>query len=172
MLDAYDEVMAVIYKMDESEDRIGAAIDEVYETSSDEALKKLLLVLVVAMKQETMCVVPFNTKEGSLLDNIDIENVKPGDVIKMESDVRIKLDTVVENEDEDEWYYFLTNDSLYRKNAVCKGTISLLVKEMIEMAYKSEMVNGLVINPFSRFIRLDKKMLKVVLDVYDAEEEA
>lgn len=38
---------------------------------------------------------------------------------------------------------------------------------MMDIAYRSEQVNGLVVNPFGEFVRLDKKLLGMILREYE-----
>ena len=47
--------------------------------------------------------------------------------------------------------------------------MSVPLSEMLEIALNSEKVKGVVINPFGKFIRLDKELLDIVLKEFNRE---
>ena len=76
------------------------------------------------------------------------------------------MDTVSEGKDE-EWFCLFTSEEELRKQQTGNVIMSLPISEMLETSVRSERVKGVVINPFGKFVRLDKDILKVILKEYN-----
>lgn len=72
------------------------------------------------------------------------------------------MDTVTEGNDE-EWLYFFTGEEEARRKQCGNVIMSIPLYDIMEMAYKSDKVQGLVINPFGKYVQLTKELLGFIL---------
>ena len=91
-----------------------------------------------------------------------VYHLKEGDTLTLVHDVRLHMDTVTEGKDE-EWFYFFTGEEESRLKQCGNVIMSLPLYEMMKIAYKSDKVQGLVINPFGKYVRLTKELLGFIL---------
>lgn len=155
---------------DENEDMAGnaaieTAINQMYEKDDKESLFFLLTILCSRMKLESYVIVPFVTVDDDVFSDIDVYSLKEGDSLQFDHDVRIRMDTVTEGKDE-EWFCLFTNVEELRKQQTGNVIMSIPLSEMLEAALNNELVKGVVINPFGKYVRLDKEILGVILKEY------
>ena len=60
---------------------------------------------------------------------------------------------------EAEGFYFVTGEEESRRQQCGNVIMSIPLYDMMEIAYKSDKVQGLVINPFGKYVRLTKELL-------------
>ncbi|MDD6570932.1 MAG: SseB family protein, partial [Thermoflexaceae bacterium] len=96
----------------------------------------------------------------------DVYRLKEGDVVSPDQDVRIRMDTVTEGKEE-EWFYIFTSEAELRNKQCGNVIMTIPLYDMMDIAYRSEQVHGLVVNPFGEFVRLDKKLLGLILKEYE-----
>ncbi len=171
VLNEFDRIRENLMNTEEQEDYLGAGIKRIYEDRSEAAMKDFLSLVCMGMKKGLTCAVPFTHVGQSILEGIDVTTLKAGDSISLDSDVRLKLDTVKDVNDDSEWFYVLTSDSIYRKNPCGEGVFLLPLVDMIERAASAEHMSGLIFNPFDLYVKMDKQMLEVVRTVYKNMEE-
>ena len=123
-------------------------------------------MLCSRMRMEGHALVPFVTVNEDAFSELDIENIKEGDTFQLNQDVRLRMDTVSEGKDE-EWFCLFTSEEELRKQQTGNVIMSLPISEMLETSVRSEKVKGVVINPFGKFVKLDKDILKVILQEYN-----
>ena len=88
-----------------------------------------------------------------------ISKVKAGDTISLDHDVRLKMETV-KNADEKEWIgVFPSSEEMHKGSA---GNV--------QMNLNWEQVNGIVINPFGKYIQMTKKMIELLINGYEHYE--
>lgn len=109
---------------------------------------------------------PFVSFGEDMLCDLDVYQLKEGDTVTLDHDVHMHMDTVTFVEDGDEWFYLFTNEEELRKQQCGNIIMSIPIYDMLEIAYKTDKIKGLVINPFGLYIRLDKKLLNVLLDEF------
>lgn len=118
----------------------------------------LLTMLCGGMKSKGHVLVPFVTVGEDMFSDLDVYQLKEGDTLTLEHDVRLHMDTVTEGKDA-EWFYFFTGEEESRRQQCGNGIMSIPLYDMMEIAYKSDKVQGLVINPFGKYVRLTKELL-------------
>ena len=64
---------------------------------------------------------------------------------------------------DEEWFYFFTGEEESRRKQCGNVIMSIPLYDMMEIAYKSDKVQGLVINPFGKYVRLTKELLGFIL---------
>lgn len=147
---------------------IEAAINQLYERGGKESLLFLLTVLCSRMKCEGHALVPFVEVGEGFFSDMDVYQLKAGDTITLDHDVRLRMDTVTEDKKE-EWLYLFTSEEELRKQQCGNVIMSVPIKDMLRIALDNEKVLGLVINPFGRYVKLDKELLKFLLIEFEKE---
>lgn len=168
VMQLFDETIGRrVYHSDENEDLSGnaaieTAIHQMYAKDDKNSLLFLLTMLCGRMKSKGHVLVPFVTVGEDMFSDLDVYHLKEGDTLTLDHDVRLHMDTVTEGKDE-EWFYFFTGEEESRRKQCGNVIISIPLYDMIEIAYKSEKVQGLVINPFGKYVRLTKELLGFIL---------
>lgn len=129
---------------------------------SEDSFLFLLTMLCSRMKSKGHVLVPFVTVGEEMFSDLDVYHLKEGDTLTLDHDVRLHMDTVTEGKDE-EWFYCFTGEEESRRKQCGNVIMSLPLYEMMEIAYKSDKVQGLVMNPFGKYVRLTKELLGFIL---------
>ena len=145
---------------------IETAIHQLYEKEDDNSMLFLLTMFWSRMRTKGHVLVPFVTVGKDLFSDLDVYRLKEGDVVSPDQDVRVRMDTVTEGKEE-EWFYFFTSEAELRKKQCGNVIMTIPLYDMMDIAYRSELVHGLVVNPFGEFVRLDKKLLGLILKEYE-----
>ena len=133
-----------------------------YAKDDEDSFLFLLTMLCSRMKSKGHVLVPFVTVGEDMFSDLDVYHLKEGDTLTLDHDVRLHMDTVTEGKDE-EWFYFFTGEEESRRKQCGNVIMSIPLYDMMEIAYKSEKVEGLVINPFGKYVRLTKDLLGFLL---------
>ena len=67
---------------------------------------------------------PFVTVGEEMFSDLDVYNLKEGDTLTLDHDVRLHMDTVTEGKDE-EWFYFFTGEEESRRKQCGNVIISI-----------------------------------------------
>lgn len=174
VLEAFDEVLGRSMgnpdERMEGNELIEKAIDCIYEEPDSDSLIDFLIVLCIRMKEDGNGLVPFVTVGEGMFPDLDVYSLKEGDTITLDHEVRIRMDTVTEG-DGNEWFYIFTNSDEVHKKPVPDVVMEIPFAEMFEAAEKSNKVNGVVINPFGKYFKLDKKLIECTFEVLKHMEE-
>lgn len=101
-----------------------------------------------------------------MFSDLDVYSLKEGDTLTLDHDVRMHMDTVTEGKDE-EWFYFFTGEEELRRQQSSNVIMSIPIYDIMQISYESEKVQGLVVNPFGKFVRLNKELLGFILKEYE-----
>ena len=118
------------------------------------------------MKSKGHVLVPFVIVGEDMFSDLDVYSLKEGDTLTLDHDVRMHMDTVTEGKD-DEWFYFFTGEEELRRQQSSNVIMSIPIYDIMQIAYKSEKVQGLVVNPFGKFVRLNKELLGFIIKEYE-----
>ena len=168
VMQLFDETIGRrVYNSDEYEDLSGnaaieTAIHQMYAKDDKNSLLFLLTMLCGRMKSKGHVLVPFVTVGEDMFSDLDVYHLKEGDTLTLDHDVRLHMDTVTEGKDE-EWFYFFTGEEESRRKQCGNVIMSIPLCDIMEIAYKSEKVQGVVINPFGKYVRLTKELLGFIL---------
>lgn len=171
ILEMFDEIIGRVHvDADENDDLAGndgieIAINQMYEKDDKDSFILFLTVLCSRMRVEGHILVPFVPLDENAFCDMDVNKMKEGDTVKLDHDVRMRMDTVTKGKDE-EWLCIFTNVEELRKQHTGNVIMSIPLSEMIEISLQNEKVKGVVINPFGRYVRLDKDILTIVLKEY------
>ena len=149
---------------------IEKAIDRIYEEPDSDNLIDFLTVLCIRMKADGCGLVPFVTVGEGVFPDLDVYSLQEGDTITLDHEVGIRMDTVTEG-DGKEWFYIFTNGEEMHKKPVPDVVMEIPFAEILEAAKKSNKVNGVVMNPFGKYFKLDKKLIECTFEVLKHMEE-
>ena len=98
-----------------------------------------------------------------------IAKVKAGDTISLDHDVRLKIETV-KDADEKEWIGVFTSSEEMHKGSAGNVQMNQSIESILRLALNWEQVNGIVINPFGKYIQMTKKMIELLINGYEYYE--
>ena len=178
MTDVLDEFYHVLGRsmdtysdeMDETQanQMIEAAIDQYYIQQDKNGMLLFMEVMVTRMQQAGEVVVPYIT-ENPFMSEEQISKVKAGDTISLDHDVRLKIETV-KDADEKEWIGVFTSSEEMHKGSAGNVQMNQSIESILRLALNWEQVNGIVINPFGKYIRMTKKMIELLINGYEHYE--
>ena len=105
-----------------------------------------------------------------MFSDLDIYSLKEGDTVTLDHEVRIRMDTVAAGDGED-WFYIFTNEEEIHKKPVPDVVMEIPFTDMFDIAGKSDKVAGVVINPFGRYFKADKKVIECIYEVFKNMED-
>ena len=127
-----------------------------------ESFIRVLDLIVKRIAEQGEFVLPVQLSQSAFDMLGDLNKVKAGDTLQAAEEIRMKPQTIIDN-DGRRWYVVFTDH-----NEACKGeassSINQPMKDILEAALAAEDKEGLIINPWENPIVLDKSMLKMVLD--------
>ena len=163
-MDTYSDEMDEI----QANQMIEAAIDQYYEKQDKNGMLLFMEVMVTRMQQTGEVVVPYIT-ENPFMSEEQISKVKAGDTISLDHDVRLKIETV-KDADEKEWIGVFTSSEEMHKGSTGNVQMNQSIESILRLALNWEQVNGIVINPFGKYIRMTKKMIELLINGYEHYE--
>ena len=175
ILDEFDHVLGRSMdtysdEMDETQanQMIEAAIDQYYIQQDKNGMLLFMEVMVTRMQQAGEVIVPYIT-ENSFMSEEQIGKVKAGDTILLDHDVRLKIETV-KDADEKEWIGVFTSSEEMHKGSAGNVQMNQSIESILRLALNWEQVNGIVINPFGKYIQMTKKMIELLINGYEHYE--
>ena len=147
---------------------IEAAIDQYYIQQDKNGMLLFMEVMVTRMQQAGEVIVPYIT-ENPFMSEEQIGKVKAGDTISLDHDVRLKIETV-KDADEKEWIGVFTSSEEMHKGSAGNVQMNQSIESILRLALNWEQVNGIVINPFGKYIQMTKKMIELLINGYEHYE--
>ena len=86
-----------------------------------------------------------------------------------ESTARLKIETV-KDADEKEWIGVFTSSEEMHKGSAGNVQMNQSIESILRLALNWEQVNGIVINPFGKYIQMTKKMIELLINGYEYNE--
>ena len=163
-MDTYSDEMDEI----QANQMIEAAIDQYYIQQDKNGMLLFMEVMVTRMQQAGEVVVPYIT-ENPFMSEEQISKVKAGNTISLDHDVRLKIETV-KDADEKEWIGVFTSSEEMHKGSAGNVQMNQSIESILRLALKWEQVNGIVINPFGKYIQMTKKMIELLINGYEHYE--
>ena len=163
-VDTYSDEMDEI----QANKMIEAAIDQYYIQQDKNGMLLFMEVMVTRMQQAGEVIVPYIT-ENPFMSEEQISKVKAGDTISLDHDVRLKIETV-KDADEKEWIGVFTSSEEMHKGSAGNVQMNQSIESILCLALNCEQVNGIVINPFGKYIQMTKKMMELLINGYEHYE--
>lgn len=175
VLEIFDEVLerknVNLHERLDGNELIDTAIRKLYEKGDHESFVDVITSLCFRMKKEGCGFVPFVTSEENMFSELDISELKEGDTLTLDHEVRMRMDTVASG-DEVEWLYIFTNEEELHRNRTPDIIVEVPFEDMFQIATRNDKVAGVVINSFGKYFKVDKKVIDCIFEVYGQMEEA
>ena len=165
VMDRFDKAVGRLLR--HAEDSFGneelvAAMAAAHQDGGRESFIRVLDLIVKRIAEQGEFILPVQLSQSAFDMLGDLNKVKAGDTLQAAEEIRMKPQTIIDNNGR-LWYVVFTDH-----NEACKGeassSINQPMKDILEAALAAEDKEGLIINPWENPIVLDKSMLKMVLD--------
>ena len=148
---------------------IEVAIDQLYYQNDKDGMLLFMEVMVSRMQQDGDFAVPY-VSDMPMMSEKQLSKAQIGQSFSIEQDIKLKMETVTDA-DGKEWMGVFTSSKEMHRGSAGNVQINQSIREMLKMAMGWEKVEGIVINPFGKFVQLKKEMIQLILDGYDYYEK-
>lgn len=171
MRDVVDAFYSLVRKDDSpnTNQMIEKAIKQYYVHNDKEGLILFMNTLLNAMKQGGKFIVPYIT-ENSFLSKEQINHINIGDTFTLDHDVKLKMETVKDASGK-EWLGVFTSSNEMHKGSSGNVQINQSILSILRLALDLEEINGIVINPFGKYMQVSKAMILLLISIYEEHEK-
>lgn len=148
---------------------IEKAIDQYYVHNDKEGMVLFMDMLLNAIKQGGELVVPYITK-NSFLSKEQINSITIGDTFTLDHNVKLKMETVKDASGK-EWLGVFTSTEEMHKGSSGNVQINQSILSILRLALDLEEINGIVINPFGKYMQVSKAMILLLIGIYEEHEK-
>ena len=148
---------------------IEKAIDQYYVHNDKEGMILFMDMLLNAIKQGGELVVPYITK-NSFLSKEQINSINIGDTFTLDHDVKLKMETVKDASGK-EWLGVFTSSNEMHKGSSGNVQINQAILSILKLVLNWEEINGIVINPFGKYMQVSKAMILLLISIYEENEK-
>ena len=150
-----------------SEDSFGneelvAAMAAAHQDGSKESYIRVLDLIAKRIAEQGEFILPVQMSQSAFDMLGDLNKVKVGDTLQATEEIRMKPQTITDN-DGKLWFVAFTDHNEASKGEA-SSSINQPMKDILKVALAAEDKEGLIINPWENPIFLNKGMLKMVLD--------
>lgn len=171
MRDVVDAFYSLVRKDDSpnTNQMIEKAIKQYYVHNDKEGMILFMNTLLNAMKQGGKFIVPYIT-ENSFLSKEQINHINIGDTFTLDHDVKLKMETVKDASGK-EWLGVFTSSNEMHKGSSGNVQINQSILLILRLALDLEEINGIVINPFGKYMQVSKAMILLLISIYEEHEK-
>lgn len=171
MRDVVDAFYSLVRKDDSpnTNQMIEKAIKQYYVHNDKEGMILFMNTLLNAMKQGGKFIVPYIT-ENSFLSKKQINHINIGDTFTLDHDVKLKMETVKDASGK-EWLGVFTSSNEMHKGSSGNVQINQSILSILRLALDLEEINGIVINPFGKYMQVSKAMILLLISIYEEHEK-
>lgn len=172
MIDILDEFDRTLTRKDVFPDTnklIEKAIDQYYVQDNKDGMILFMDSMMNAMKQGEELIIPYITTHSFLSDE-KINNISIGDTFTLDHDMKLKMETVKDAKGK-EWLGVFTSTDEMHKGSSGNVQINQPILSIFKLVLDLEGVNGLVINPFGKYIRLNKNIIALLISIYEKQNK-
>lgn len=148
---------------------IEKAINQYYVHNDKEGMILFMNTLLNTMKQGGEFIVPYITK-NSFLSKEQINHINIGDTFTLDHDVKLKMETVKDASGK-EWLGVFTSSNEMHKESSGNVQINQSILSILRLALDLEEINGIVINPFGKYMQVSKAMILLLISIYEEHEK-
>ena len=148
---------------------IEKAINQYYVHNDKEGMILFIDMMINTMKQGGEFIVPYITK-NSFLSKEQINSLNIGDTSTIDHDVKLKMETV-KDASGIEWLGVFTSTEEMHKGSSGNVQINQSILSILRLALELEEINGIVINPFGKFMQISKAMILLLIGIYEEHEK-
>lgn len=171
MRDIVDAFYSLVRKDDSpnTNQMIEKAINQYYVHNDKEGMLLFMDTLLNAIKQGGELVVPYITK-NPFLSKEQINSISIGDTFTLDHDVKLKMETV-KDASGIEWLGVFTSTEEMHKGSSGNVQINQSILSILRLALDLEEINGIVINPFGKYMQISKAMILLLISIYEEHEK-
>lgn len=171
MRDVVDAFYGLVRKDDSpnTNQMIEKAIKQYYVHNDKEGMILFMNTLLNAMKQGGEFIVPYITK-NSFLSKEQINSINIDDTFTLDHDVKLKMETVKDASGK-EWLGVFTSSNEMHKGSSGNVQINQSILSILRLALDLEEINGIVINPFGKYMQVSKAMILLLISIYEEHEK-
>ena len=148
---------------------IEKAINQYYVHNDKEGMILFIDMMINTMKQGGEFIVPYITK-NSFLSKEQINSITIGDTFTLDHDVKLKMETVKDASGK-EWLGVFTSSNEMHKGSSGNVQINQSILSILRLALDLEEINGIVINPFGKYMQISKAMILLLIGIYEEHEK-
>jgi len=148
---------------------IEKAINQYYVHNDKEGMILFIDMMINTMKQGGEFIVPYITK-NSFLSKEQINSINIGDIFTLDHDVKLKMETVKDMNGK-EWLGVFTSTEEMHKGSSGNVQINTSILSILRLALDLEEINGIVINPFGKYMQISKAMILLLISIYEEHEK-
>lgn len=170
MRDVVDAFYSFVRKDDlpNTNQMIEKAIDKYYVHNDKEGMILFMDTLLNAIKQGGELVVPYITK-NSFLSKEQLSSINIGGTFTLDHDVKIKMETV-KDASGIEWLGVFTSTEEMHKGSCGNVQINRSILSILKLVIDWKEIDGIVINPFGKFMQISKAMILLLISIYEEHE--
>lgn len=171
MRDIVDAFYSLVRKDDSpnTNQMIKKAIDQYYVHNDKEGMILFMNMMINAMNQGGEFIVPYITK-NPFLPKEQINSISIGDTFALDHDVKLKMETV-KDASGIEWLGVFTSTEEMHKGSSGNVQINQSILSILRLALDLEEINGIVINPFGKYMQISKAMILLLIGIYEEHEK-
>lgn len=170
MRDVVDAFYSFVRKDDlpNTNQMIEKAIDQYYVLNDKEGMLLFMDTLLNAIKQGGELVVPYITK-NPFLSKEQLSSINIGDTFTLDHDVKLKMETV-KDASGIEWLGVFTSTEEMHKGSCGNVQINQSILSILKLVIDWKEIDGIVINPFGKFMQISKAMILLLISIYEEHE--
>ena len=171
MRDVVDTFYSLVRKDDSpnTNQMIEKAINQYYVHNDKEGMILFMNMMINAMNQGGEFIVPYITK-NPFLSKEQINSISIGDTFTLDHDVKLKMETV-KDASGIEWLGVFTSTEEMHKGSSGNVQINQSILSILRLALDLEEINGIVINPFGKYMQISKAMILLLIGIYEEHEK-
>ena len=171
MRDVVDTFYSFVRKDDSpnTNQMIEKAINQYYVHNDKEGMILFMNMMINAMNQGGEFIVPYITK-NPFLSKEKINSISIGDTFALDHDVKLKMETVKDASGV-EWLGVFTSTEEMHKGSCGNVQINQSILSILRLALDLEEINGIVINPFGKYMQISKAMILLLIGIYEEHEK-
>ena len=171
MRDVVDTFYSLVRKDDSpnTNQMIEKAINQYYVHNDKEGMILFMNMMINAMNQGREFIVPYITK-NPFLSKEQINSISIGDTFALDHDVKLKMETA-KDASGIEWLGVFTSTEEMHKGSCGNVQINQSILSILRLALDLEEINGIVINPFGKYMQISKAMILLLIGIYEEHEK-
>ena len=171
MRDVVDTFYSLVRKDDSpnTNQMIEKAINQYYVHNDKEGMILFMNMMINALNQGGEFIVPYITK-NPFLSKEQINSISIGDTFALDHDVKLKMETA-KDASGIEWLGVFTSKEEMHKGSCGNVQINQSILSILRLALDLEEINGIVINPFGKYMQISKAMILLLIGIYEEHEK-
>lgn len=170
VLDEFDQTLSRKKDLPSTNKMIEQAIDRYHIQNDKEGMISFMDTMLHTIKQGGDFVVPYITTQTFLSED-QIEKINIGDTFTLNHDVKLKMETVKDVKG-NEWLGVFTSSHEMHKGSSGNVMMEKPILTVLELVLDWEEVNGIVINPFGKYMQLTKDMIAILIGIYEKQNKS